>query len=180
MDQSPNVVITQQSNKPSRFKPSASFVLLIIIVATLSLGGYFLFKGLVRNIPQILRNNEVTPQKSVPINQNQVEEIFKEATIADFIVNPNNTVSFVKLEKTRIHLPASIEIQPKEASGSFIFKAELIDKEGVILYYSWKTFPIIKPQKDGSFEAKVLTPYQAGAYLRLKNTQDKVILIRQL
>lgn len=114
------------------------------------------------------------------VDQKQFEEVFKEATITTFIVNPKSTTSFVKLERTRIHLPPSIDIKPKEASGSFIFKADIVSKTGQVLYSSWKNFPIINPNQDGSFEAKVLTPYQKDAILRLKNIQDEVILIRIL
>lgn len=183
MDPTPNVFVAQEPT-PTPEPRSPKLLLIIIIIGVLIiLGAIAIFSP---KIISLLKTPTKTLTKigSNKNNQNTASEtvlqtVFKEQAITTFIVNPKSTVSFVKLEKTRIHLPPIVDTKPKEASGSFVFKADVLSKNGSVLYSSWKKFPIIKPQKDGSFEAKVLTPYQKEAVLRLKDSQEKVILTKK-
>lgn len=128
----PNVFIVQQPPpKPtSRFKPPLtsliiflSFLAILIVGLIFSPKGKQFMAGLSKPVSKLTSVDKNAKHK---VNQDLIEAVFKEAAITTFIVNPKSTASFVKLEKTRIHLPTSLSTPPKEASGSFIFQLEKI------------------------------------------------------
>lgn len=179
MDQNPNVLITQQPSPSSKFKrPSYQLVIIVLILGLIAGLGYYFLPQLLKTSPNLSRTTK--SPREIRLTESNLEKVqvpVDEVAIVTINVKPASPAAYIKTEKAKFHLPLPLESPPKEEPGSFVFKADLIAKQGQLLYSSWKSYPIITKSLDKAFEVKTATPYQKDAILKLSDLKNKSIII---
>lgn len=151
-------------SKVGDFKFSPRFLVLIVLAVLILLGVHYyltLAKQKQYSLP--------TPRLS-----SQIETIFPQLAIVTFRVQPNQVVSYVRTEITRMHPLPPLEASPSSSASSFVFKAEVITEDGQVLYSSWKSFPKVKKGND-NFDLKIMVPYIKQAVLKVLDKGERVL-----